>query len=248
MVIDRKNKFVFVELPLTATSAISKEIRDMYGCESFLHKHATYQDFLNKASAEEKNFTTIGSIRNPSDQTVSLYFKYKNDEELGQRFTTGKNKFARKNGKFLRRLLSFNRHKTRANYVVKNNASFEQFFLKFYKWPFSNWSILDHKKFDHIIRFENLVTDYRNVFTAAGIELKRDLPQSNKTPGRSKDFWSYYSTDRVKKRAKFVFGPFMRYWGYSFPESWNDIKEPWHAQVLYNILNFPSKIYWRYFM
>jgi len=248
MVIDRKNKFVFIELPLTATSAISKEIRDMYGCESFLNKHATYRNFLKKASPEERKYATIGSMRNPLDQTVSMYFKYKNDKELGERFSTGKNKFIRRNGTILRRLLSFNRHKSRANYVTRNDATFEQFFLKFFKFPFSNWSILDHKRFDYIIHFENLVTEYRNVFTSAGLSLQRDLPLSNKTPGRSKDFWSYYATDKIKRRAKFVFGPFMRYWGYQFPESWNNIKEPWYGQVLYNITNIPSKIYWRYLM
>ena len=46
MVIDHRYKFIFVELPLTATSAISKEIREQYGCEPFLNKHATYDDFL----------------------------------------------------------------------------------------------------------------------------------------------------------------------------------------------------------
>lgn len=248
MVIDRKHKFIFIELPLTATSAISKEIRDQYGSEPFLYKHATYSKFLQKASEEEKKYATIGSMRIPLDQTVSMYFKYKNDKELDERFTTGKNKFARRNGKFLRKLLSFNRHKSRADFVTKNNADFEQYFLKFFKWPYSNWSILDHKNFDHIIRFENLADDYRNVFNSVGLPLTRDLPQSNKTPGRSKDFWSYYESDKVKRRAKFVFGPFMRYWGYKFPETWNHIKEPWYAQALYNITNIPSKIYWRYLM
>ncbi|MBK6730623.1 MAG: hypothetical protein IPG60_06515 [Bacteroidetes bacterium] len=45
MVIDHRYKFVFIELPLTATSAISKEIREQYGCEPIMNKHATYGDF-----------------------------------------------------------------------------------------------------------------------------------------------------------------------------------------------------------
>ena len=70
----------------------------------------------------------------------------------------------------------------------------------------------------------------------------------NKTPGRKKDFWSYYESDKAKRRAKFVFGPFMRHWGYEFPESWGHIKEPWHAQLIYDLINIPSKIYWKYLM
>ncbi|HET8962688.1 MAG TPA: hypothetical protein VFM99_02235, partial [Chitinophagales bacterium] len=79
MVIDHRYKFVFIELPLTATSAISKEIREQYGCEPIMNKHATYGDFLKKATEEEKAYAVIGSIRNPLDQTVSMYFKYKTD-------------------------------------------------------------------------------------------------------------------------------------------------------------------------
>ena len=52
MVIDRRYKFIFVELPLTATSAISKELREVYGSEPILNKHATYHKFLKQASSE----------------------------------------------------------------------------------------------------------------------------------------------------------------------------------------------------
>jgi hypothetical protein len=248
MVIDNKHKFIFIELPLTATSAISKEIREMYGSQPFLNKHATYRQFLRSASSEQREYRSIGSIRMPLDQAVSMYFKYKNDKELGERFSTGKNKFRRRNGKFLRQLLSVNRHKKRSRYVSRTNADFEQYFLRFYKWPYSNWSVLDHKRFNYIIRFENLAADYKKVFTEIGVPIERDLPQANKTPGKKKDFWSYYETDKAKKRAKFVFGPFMRYWGYEFPESWNYIREPWYAQLLFNITNIPNKFYWRYLM
>ena len=246
MVIDDKHKFIFIELPLTATSAISKEIREVYGARPFLNKHATYRQFLKAASANQKNYRTIGSMRIPLDQTVSMYFKYKNDKELEERFTTGKNR--RRRGTPLRQFLSIRRHKKRSNYVLKNNADFEQYFLKFFKWPFSNWSILDHKRFDYIIRFENLAEDYKKVFAEVGVPIQRSLPQANKTPGRKKDFWSYYESDKAKRRAKFVFGPFMRYWGYEFPESWNHIKEPWHAQLIYDLMNIPSRIYWKYLM
>lgn len=240
MVIDHRYKFIFVELPLTATSAISKEIREQYGCEPYLNKHATFDDFLRKASPEEKKYTSIGSVRNPADQTVSMYFKYKND--LDERFSTGR----KRPGKWLRKSLAKNRDQERYNFIIKHNASFETYFLKFFTLPYSNWSIIHHKKMDHIIRFENLVEDYKKVFTELGLPVTRDLPQANKTPEKKKDFWSYYETDKAKRRAKFVFGPFMRYWGYTFPESWNTIKEPASAQFLYSALNIPRKLYWRF--
>ncbi|MFN0274753.1 MAG: hypothetical protein ACKVPJ_03325 [Chitinophagales bacterium] len=240
MVIDRRYKFIFVELPLTATSAISKEIREQYGCEPFLNKHATFDDFLKKANPEEKKYKSIGSVRNPIDQTVSMYFKYKND--LDDRFSSGR----KRPGKWLRKSLAKNRDAERYQYIIKKNATFEQYFLKFFILPYSNWSIIHHKKMDFIIRFENLAEDYRKVFTELGLPVTRDLPQANKTPEKKKDFWGYYESDKAKRRAKFVFGPFMRYWGYTFPESWNHIQEPASAQILYTLLNIPRKIYWKY--
>ncbi len=240
MVIDSHYKFVFVELPLTATSAISLEIREMYGCQPALNKHATYDDFLKKAKPEEKEYKVIGSIRNPADQAVSMYFKYKND--VDQRFSTGR----KRPGKFLRKSLAKSRDQKRYQYIINNNASFNDYFLKFFKWPYSNWSIVHHKKFDYLIRFENLASDYRKIFTEIGLPIQRDLPQANKTPEKKKDFWSYYESDKAKRRAKFVFGPFMSYWGYQFPESWNHIKEPALARIIYNLANVPRKIYWRF--
>ncbi len=240
MVLDHKYKFVFVELPLTATSAISKEIREQYGCEPFLNKHATFDDFLRKATSEEKKYRSIGSVRNPLDQTVSMYFKYKND--LDERFSSGR----KRPGKWLRKSLAKNRDQERYQFIINNSASFETYFLKFFKWPYSNWSILHHKKMDYIIRFENLGSDYRKVFTEIGLPITRDLPQANKTPEKKADFWSYYTSDKAKRRAKFVFGPFMRYWGYSFPENWKHVKEPATAQLVYTLLNIPRKIYWRF--
>ncbi|MEZ5014764.1 MAG: hypothetical protein R2794_10780 [Chitinophagales bacterium] len=240
MVIDHRYKFIFVELPLTATSAISKEIREQYGCEPFLNKHATFDDFLRKATPEEKKYRSIGSVRNPLDQTVSMYFKYKND--LDQRFSTGR----KRPGKWLRKKLARNRDAVRYQYIISNNASFEEYFLHFFKWPYSNWSIIHHKKMDYIIRFEHLVEDYRKVFTELGLPIHRDLPQANKTPEKKADFWSYYASDKAKRRAKFVFGPFMRYWGYRFPSEWDHIREPALAKHLYAFLNVPRKLYWRF--
>jgi hypothetical protein len=246
MVISRQYKFVFVELPLTATTAISKELREMYDGEPFLHKHATYRRFLKTASPEIRTYTPVSNIRVPLDQAVSMYFKYKNDKELGDLMLTGKNK--KQNGTSLRLYLSIRRHKTRAGYVLNNNATFEQYFFKFYKLPYSDWSVLDHKKFEHLIRFEHLAEDYKKVFTEIGVPVRRDLPAANKTPGREKTFWSYYATDRAKRHAKFIFGPYMRYWGYEFPKDWNNIREPWHAELLFNLLNIPRKFYWKYLM
>jgi hypothetical protein len=45
MVISHKHKYLFVELPKTATSAISHELIETYAGEKILRKRSAYRDF-----------------------------------------------------------------------------------------------------------------------------------------------------------------------------------------------------------
>ena len=135
---------------------------------------------------------------------IGMYFKYKND--LDQRFSSGR----KRPGKWLRKSLAKNRDAVRYQFIIQNNADFETYFLKFFKWPYSNWSIIHHKKMAHLIRFEHLVEDYRKVFTAVGIPITRDLPQANKTPEKKADFWSCstnvrFRYDSLRRRCRAIF-------------------------------------------
>ena len=174
MVIDHRYQFIFVELPLLLPLPFQKRSESSTAV-NLLNKHATYDDFLRKATSEERN-TPASVLCNLLDQTVSMYFKYKND--LDERFSTGR----KRPGKWLRKSLARNRDKVRYQYIIDNQASFEKYFLHFFRWPYSNWSIIHHKKFDHVIRFEHLVEDYRK-YSLPGLPITRDLPQANK-PGK----------------------------------------------------------------
>ena len=46
MIISHKYKYVFVGLPLAASTAISKELCEQYDGKAILAKHSIYQDFL----------------------------------------------------------------------------------------------------------------------------------------------------------------------------------------------------------
>ncbi|MBK6730624.1 MAG: hypothetical protein IPG60_06520 [Bacteroidetes bacterium] len=80
----------------------------------------------------------IGSIRNPLDQTVSMYFKYKTD--LDERFSSGR----KRPGKWLRKKLARNRDADRYNYI-QNIMHLLKPIFKFFHWPYSNWSVVAHK-------------------------------------------------------------------------------------------------------
>src|SRR6056297_2143268 len=124
MILSHKHKYVFIELPRTASSVISKELVDNYGGKNVLNKHATYRDLKKYFPKEAKEYFIFSCIRNPMDKTVSIYFKllsyYKNPEV-----------FNRKG----RGIINFYM-KRRYEYVNKNNASFKEFFLKYYTKPY----------------------------------------------------------------------------------------------------------------
>ena len=89
MIISDKHRYLFVELPRTATTAIAKELRENYEGHSILYKHATYEDFLRIATDEQKKYFTFSCIRNPLDDVVSIYLKYRHNH--GNSFTNPNN-------------------------------------------------------------------------------------------------------------------------------------------------------------
>jgi hypothetical protein len=130
MIISQKHKYLFVELPRTGSTAVSKELRRHYDGESILKKRATYRDFVAQATAEERSYFTFFSERNPVDK-LSLYFKYKTD----QRGYENREIYRRCNP-WISRLM-----RTQFRYVKENDATFSEFCRKFYFLPYDDWTI-----------------------------------------------------------------------------------------------------------
>ena len=80
-------------------------------------------------------------------------------------------------------------------------------------------SLLSHHKFDNIIYFENITKDFNFTLKKLGIKKERDLPIVNKTRIRNSNFEEYFQNG-IRKRAIWVFGPYMKRWGYEFPSEW----------------------------
>ena len=79
MIISHKYKYLFIGLPLAASTAISKELCEQYEGIPILSKHSIYQDFLKTATEEEKKYKVIACARNPLDISVSYYTKMINN-------------------------------------------------------------------------------------------------------------------------------------------------------------------------
>lgn len=236
MIISHQHKYLFVELPRTASTAISKELRQLYHGEPILRKHATYNDFLKQASPDERGYFVFSGMRNPLDHAVSLYFKYKTDHK--HKFTD-QEKIARRRG-IVNRVAMMKYH-----FVTQHEADFPTYFRRFYKIPYNDWSNLAHRKFDYVIRYEHLQDDFATVLRLIGIEQQRPLPVVNKTGGKSRDFTTYYTPSTIA-RAKRVFGPYMKQWGYEFPPEWGVTSVPWWNQLEFEVFNLFRSVYWRH--
>jgi hypothetical protein len=222
MILSENHSYLFIELPHTGSTAISTELCENYDGERILKKHALFHEFQGIATKGKKYFV-FSCIRNPLDEVVSTYFKFKTDQIT-------------------------DRHRAslqRADFAQNSNSNYPAYLKQFYKFPYDNWSCLAHKQFDYVIRFENLQSDFQTVLGKIGLEQKRPLPVVNAT-NQKKHYLTYYSPE-IYVYAKYVFGPFMKRWDYAFPAEWGDSSVPFLAEVLFSIFRLFRKIYWRYF-
>lgn len=223
MIISHKHKYIFVELPRTGSTAISDQLVRLYDGEKILIKHASYRNFQKFYKDKYKDYYVFSCIRHPMDRIISIYIKLKNEDHVNSMEKPMSKKFYKRKIDFL-----------------KNNSSFEDYFLRFYKLPYDDWGSLDHKKFNAVIRFESLQEDFKTVLKELNIEQVQDIPMINRTK-KKKNYLDYY-TPRIQKRAKYVFSSYCLKNGYSTP--WDDDKVSKINNLIYNALYPFRKIFW----
>lgn len=240
MVVSDKNKYVFIELPLTGCTAVSQELCLNYDGEPVLSKHATYRDFLKVATDEQKSYFAFSGIRCPLERTASQYEKYLSNHK--QRHTD-KNWLASRKGFY--RSIDRRLDVMRFEYIQEHPGDFASYFKRFYWFPYDNWSRLDHEKLQFLIRFEAIQEGFSEVLARLNLEQKRPLPVVNSTKKRGASLDDYYGAN-VQARAMHVFGPFMKKWNYDFPESWGHRTVSCLDTALFEALGLVRKVAWLY--
>ena len=236
MIVSHEYRYLFVEMPHTASTAISQELCENYAGVPILHKHAHYHEFLESATASEKEYFVFAGVRNPLDMVVTRYFKRRTDH---QGFFTDPRHWQKHGGHVSDKALREFR------FISAHGADFPAYFREFYKIPYDSWGSPSPADFDFVIRYEKLQADFAKVLELLGIKPKRPLPVVNPTDEKGDDFWSYY-TPLVRDQTKRVFGPYMRKWGYDFPPDWGDHSVPWLSQVQFNVLGLLRRhLVWR---
>lgn len=236
MVISHLHRYVFVEVPRTGSSAIATELRENYAGELILRKHATYRDFLRQATADEKTYFVFSGIRNPLDVAVTRYVHLKSD---------ARGHFSDPHHVGLRNSMASRIERRIFAWMQRTGASFEAFLRRWYLLPYDTWTSLDHRDMDFIIHFESLADDFAEVLRQIGVDPVRPLPAKNITPGRERDFLTYYTPGAIR-RATWVFGPYMAEWGYRFPKEWGTRRAPLWSKALMRTVRIFRGFYWKY--
>ena len=237
MIISHKYRFLFIGLPFSASSAISKELNLQYGGTPFLQKHSLYHEFLKKASNKEKKYFVFAVLRNPMEMVVTIYEKMRKNSNGN--FTN--NKLFKENGGHITKL-----QREKFKFINNKKASFQEYFLKYYNTPYDNLISLTKDHCDYIIRHENIEKEYILALESCGIKNPRPLPIANKTSGKKQNLEEYY-TEEIKQRAVYIFGPFMKKYGYDFPCSWGPVNISRTSIVIFKIVSIMKRINTYYF-
>jgi len=237
MIISHKYKFLFIGLPFSASSAISKELHLEYDGEPYLRKHSLYHEFENLATKSELEYFVFAVLRNPMEIAVTVYEKMKANAKGN--FTNSE--LFSENGGYITK-----QHRERFNYIKDNNSSFQQYFKKFHQKPYDNLSSLTIDDCDFVIKYETIAEDYLLALKKAGVSNPKPLPVANKTVGKKNDLLGYYTND-IKGISIAVFGPFLEKYNYSFPEEWGVVKTPLKSKLEFLVFGVLRKINQKYF-
>jgi len=232
MIISHKYKFLFIGLPFSASSAITKELHANYEGKPYLRKHSLYHEFKKVATKDEQKYFVFAVLRNPMEIAITVYEKMKANAKGN--FTNPE--LFKENGGHITK-----NHRLRFNFIKDNNASFQEYFLKFHNKPYDNLSSITLDNCDFVIKYENIAKDYMLALKKAGIGNPYPLPVANKTVGKKGSMSDYYN-EEIKKQAIYVFGPFLTKYNYSFPENWGEINIPLLSTFKFKIMGILRRI------
>ena len=231
MIISHQHRYLFIEIPLTASWSIRHELVKHYDGEPILHKHASYLDFRRLAKLEELKYFAFATVRNPLDKAVSRYCKYLTDH-----------KGAYSDPKMIADLRAEQLDVRKYKFVQSTKADFATYFRRYHNHLFSDMIEVSAKRLDFVIRFESLQEDFSQLLTRLGLEQVGPIPMMNQTQNKRRDFASYYIPE-ITKPAKRVFGPAMEKWGYAFPAEWEASSVNRVDQLLFRLRGLAQRAY-----
>lgn len=209
MIINHDYKFVFVQIPHTGSTIIGDALVEKLGSKKILTKHSYLHELAITNPHVYRKYYIIGAVRNPLDERVSIFHKYKTNH-LG--LYTKQNSNLTPGNYFVRRI---------AKKIIEGDYSFQDYVLKLLNRQYMSPIHLHFDRYDNVMRFESLQQDLDNVLDDIGVD-RLVLSKGNKTGDRQKDFSLYYQDPDVILKAMTIFGAEMNFLGYDFPDWFNE--------------------------
>lgn len=209
MIYSDEYKYVFMEVPHTASTAIARELTNHYGGRRVLRKHDNYSIFRAHCTPEQRRYRVFASVRNPLDAFVTEYYKFLNDHKGDYSNTDN----YESNGGWI-----VKEHVEKYQFTVRHGDDFPAYFRKFLCSTYHNWFLLGHKRFDYVMRFENIAEEFDQMLSRIGVPDPKPLPVSNKSERPAQ--WHTLFDKPLQELAIKYYSPFFRQWGYEFPEDW----------------------------
>ena len=223
MIISDKWKYIFVGLPFSASSAISKELLEYYDGQPVAWKHANITEQIAKGRDISKYYV-FAVYRNPVEITFSHYNKLLTNA-YGV-FT--KPECFRENGGWVTKRARSIFHEVRSK-----SLDFNSYIRLHYKFPYDSVFSLNKPYLNKVLDFGNINDSFQEALLDIGIKAKRELPLFNKTdkPGQM---------NLEEGTARKVFAPFLYY---------NDIsgidKPTIYDALLYHIIQPVRFLKWK---
>jgi len=215
MVISHQNKYVYIQVPHSASTAIAAELCARYGGESILSQHATYYDFLRHSSPHERTYRVIASLRHPGDVVLTQFIKIKTDH---------KQRYSKPSAWQLQNRVS-RKELLRYADIQRRRFSFAEYFLFYHRGFYNDFAATLPPRLFRLIRYDRLQDDFRDTLLDLGMQPIRPLPLVNKTEGKLRD-WSAAYAPSIVPAAQRHFGPYLEMWDFSFPADWPDYRVP----------------------
>ena len=231
MIISHKYKYIFVQMPHTASTVIGDELIKFYGGEHILEKHSFLPELQSTLPPIYRSYFVFAAVRNPMDEKLTMYKKITSNH-LGLYEGKPHDSSANAGGSVARTFRKIH---------VTKGLSFEEYLRVTSLLPYVNPISLNQRRYDFVMRYENLNGDFDTVLDKLGMTKQRQLPWRNKTVGKRVNFLDDYSPASMLY-AERGFKGFMHEWGYDIPEDWDDIS--YFYSLKYKLAKIAKRIFW----
>lgn len=241
-IVCKELKLVYIQVPGTGCSVVSRVLRNQFGAEELGRKHNDVPELLQQGlltEADLDKYLVVANVRNPYDRLVTYYqrlqgdwtddyleWAYRNLELRRQRDNLSDETYQRRRAKLARHEVRM-RRRSRILRLVGFNLWLQVTLIRWRlqerksmpvaegRWFTNNlFPMLD--RVDLVLRQERLEAALNGMLDRVGVSERVALPSKNLTPGK-KPYTAYYNGLSRWLMNRF-YQPELDFFGYGFGE------------------------------